>query len=547
MAHEPDLTKFAFEIEGASGGFILGRSHIGDAITADTVTWLAYTGQVTKVDFTRDASTGPLRSTPSVGTMNVTLYDKADSRDYANDFNLRTNVAVRLTYNGQPLFTGWVRDVDLDPSPKGGTFVTIQAVDAVGVAANTIRYGAASLDGVEPYTARVARVTENANIQMDLPAPPPTITLAPEATGWSAFGLPATGVASATLFLLPIAAQDVNGLYVYGRYTSIELDSVGGAGTWTIPAYTLGAQRTVTGLTVGKTYRLAGSFLMALAQSAPRSVAVGVVGKGWGTPHALPMNAPDERELEYVFTATATSHTIRVTWAETWTGPRGGDTFWQAINWRNLVVEEYRPSNAYRLRNIARETSVANHLTIASNSVGAHWWPTRQGPVKARDLLDATVRLDLTAPAPVRTGQRVALNRSTRDVVNAWDITNLGRDELTGNTADESTTLDDDESIATYGARSATIETSLDVRGWRADAVERRGADLLAWSATTQLGVNAITARATDDPDAYAVLDLNDLVQVPAADGTPFRRRINRITHRITSRSWQLDLGLRKE
>jgi hypothetical protein len=179
--------------------------------------------------------------------------------------------------------------------------------------------------------------------------------------------------------------------------------------------------------------------------------------------------------------------------------------------------------------------------------VGAVWWPTRQGPVKARDVLDATVRLDLTDATPVRTGQRVALNRSTRDVVNAWDITNLGRDETTGNTADETTTLDDDESIATNGARSHTLETSLDVRGWRADAVERRGGELLAWSATAQLGVNGITAQATDDPDGYAVLELNDLVKVPAVDGTPFRRRINRITHRITSTSWQLDLGLRKE
>lgn len=166
------------------------------------------------------------------------------------------------------------------------------------------------------------------------------------------------------------------------------------------------------------------------------------------------------------------------------------------------------------LRANAYEASVADHLTIACDSVaGAAWRPTADGAVEVLTGVGSTPTVatftdDPQASAPGYTSLKVAYG-TAENVVNVLEVTNRGTD-LAGGAADDTTVHTNATSVATYGRRKGEAEFTL-----RADRVPARAAELLAEHAAVAWTPEELSYRYADLP---AVLDLLDPVAVRRRD-----------------------------
>lgn len=540
------LHLFQLELLGATTGFILGRSKVGDRLYDTAPSWVSYRPRITSIDMDRDASAGPLGTAPDAGTLTVTFYDRRGVAGLADDLNIRPNVPVRLTVAGIAMFTGVIRDLSGTTDRDGSDRLTLTAVDAAGVLANTTRYGAISGEGSEPFTARIERLARSSSIPIDIDTVTST-QLANSRLSWAAFGGTPTGVGSSTVEDSYYWNPDATLLMGQGVTHAIVPT---GSGNWTIPAYTLGMQRTLTGLVVGRTYRVVAEVTDSNFAAGMSRPVLGIVGKAWGAPRVTPrwegVGGWKFIEIDVVFTATATSHTLQFARADIWIGSKAAPTNYNGIDVRAVRIEEYAPASRWRLADIGREGSLANHLTIACDSAGGYWWPQRDElAAYVTDRLDKTVRLQLSDTAvPSYTG--INASWDTRNVVNDLRVNNLGYDPDTGNSADQSYTQADDVSAATYGYRSASVELSVYTTDVNEGDLAERVSELLASVSASERGPSSVAVRPTDVLADLAQLDLFDLIKITRA-GATYDRRVQKIHHRITARQWTADLGLRKD
>ncbi|MFT4189841.1 MAG: hypothetical protein QM621_14850 [Aeromicrobium sp.] len=536
----PHLDRLRVEILGPTSGFVLGRSNVGTYVGGGELAWLPYDAPLVSADPTAIASGGPLGRSPDVGSMTVVLGEH-DGNALRADLNLRANVPVRVAHDGVPLWTGRILDVYDTTSSKGSTLTTILCVDPVSSYANTTRVGATSAAGREHFTQRVERVTENTDVVLDPPPPMPTWTLSgsPDDRNvlgrWTGYGMPSGNVHHVDFHRTDqwIASGTIatEGIALIVDFQSVSPPP----SSWSIPAKTVGAQTTITGLVPGRRYRVTG------LGSANQSLVVGVDGLGWGPVGAFVDNY-ETPIAPYDFTATYSAHTVRVAYPTPEAAPDPETGAWGFAVTR-LTLTEITPADDYLERDIGREASVATHLDIAAHTADAYWWPTRDGRVRARTILDTTVRAALSDLADPSYADPLG-GRDTRRVVNDWRVTNLGRDPATGNSADDTHLVDDDESVATYGRRSKAIELSLHT-GDDETLLAQRLDQIAASQATADDTLTSITIRPSDDP-SLITLELNDLITV-TRDGSTHSVRVAAIRHAITARSWTAVLDLRKE
>lgn len=277
--------------------------------------------------------------------------------------------------------------------------------------------------------------------------------------GWSSFGtLPAglTPLVSGALrrgSIYPLGAGAPSGL----------LREIQCSGSGSVAAGAVGIERTMTGLIVGRTYKLNGTAL-SLQDTTPvgNIYRFAVVGIGNGSNATTSNTATPEAIPEYTFVATATSHVIRIVLNEAASWASSG--WFEAVGFYGVTLTEIPFATPFRLQDVALETSLKRHYEIACDTIGGVWWVDSDDVTQFRQVPnDTVVRATFSDVRADGEYEYIDLSASydTRNVVNVLDVRNHGRDAVTGNANDSDYSLADEASVALWGVRAGSVEMSL--------------------------------------------------------------------------------------
>ena len=354
--------------------------------------------------------------------------------------------------------------------------------------------------------------------------------------GWSSFGTLPAGLA-------PLAGDGLRRASVSPLGPGAPLGllrEIISTGSGSVTISTLGIQRTITGLTVGARYKLSAT-MIALETAAPGNVyRLGVVGIGTaGTAEA---GASPVTLLDYTFTATATTHTLRAYLAES--ASWSGSGWFESVAFYGIKLTELPNTSPYRLQDIAYESSLASHFTLACDTVGAAWWVDRANVTRFRqaESQDAIVA---TFTDQREAGKReyvdIIASYDTANVVNVLKVNNHGRDAETGNAEDFTYSVSDTDSAAEWGTRAGSIEMSL----WSPGGTEigLRTAEILDNHSEPEITISTIRWNAQEDPALAATLDIQDRVRVEFR-GRVQDSRILGIKHAMTPERWMVTMEL---
>lgn len=343
------------------------------------------------------------------------------------------------------------------PSDNGGATVTgyrIQyATNSSFTSATTIDVGVSSsvtLSNLTPglqYWVKVAArnaVTTAASTSSVYSSSKNVILIASigDLDGWTVFGtlptktnaLVGTGLRRATITQ---ASGNPSGL----------LREIQATGSGTVTSGTLGIQRTITNLKIGSVYSLVGK-LVSLDSTPPAAniYAFGVVGKSTGSGIS---SASTVRSIPtYTFTATATSHTIRIILAETATY---SSPWLEYVGFYAITLTEIPPTSGYSLADVGLEGSLATHFDLACNSVGGAWWIDRENVTHFRKEEDSPAYIGTftdVREAGALEYIDISTSYDTRNIVNVLTVSN------------HVATPAGDDSVSTYLAEDALSRSS---------------------------------------------------------------------------------------
>lgn len=525
------------EYQGTTSGFILGRSRIGlDRLDATaTVTWLPALCDALDVSVSRGGQRDGLVDSLDAGTMVATFLDAMDP---TSDDNVRPNTPIRLSKNGLPIFTGTVADIAITDDRDGRRYVTLTASDARTSLANTQRYGAISDGGAgyESWAARINRLRTSAQTSTSAPDADPSLTVYDTTTSRTApalFGSIPSGVSNVRAYRSPGEPGKPTAFLYWAE----------DAGLTSWGALARGIDVPVSGLTVGATYRVSGAVfdrMLAYSPERPVSWKLGVAGKGWADAVEWPAAGATVDLGSLSFVATATTHSLRFANAQPVARTSGSGPF---VNLGVRLRVQQVTTDPYVLRDVVYESTLANHLDLACNSVGARWWVDRDNIVQFRragDRPDVIASLsDVHDPGgPLHVCyQDVTLGYDTRNAINNLSLTNHGRrfdTETASWAADDQTSVHEDmTAIASWGARSTSVDTSLYTgTGHEAD-VTIRALELLDGAVTPSVRPTSARFNVADGEHVLEWLDYYSRVQVTRA-GTTWTCRVVGIEHEIT-------------
>lgn len=538
----------ALEVIGPTSGFVVGGSHVGDPISlaTDTVTWLPYLSNAYNITTRRGGTNDSLLTSPEVGTLTASFVDRHGAAGMGNDLNIKPNVPVRLMLDGEPIFTGTGSDVVTSEAKNGDTYVTFVNVDSVASLANTKRYGAIAPGDSELWPARIRRLATSARVPFNLPDDPSPTFFGLQPSNWTVWG---TKPANIVTYSPPIDRFDSPG-YIGAMFWMLDRATTN---TYSQPAYSFGPQTLLTGLTPGVKYHVE----MKAKNQAPHAnpgedvphiYALSVVGKGWGPLVDFDPNPDVPREwhtLEYDFTATSATHTLRLGCAQNIVNSRWPETIW----WQPPQIGPHSEHVYYRLASTVHESSLKAHLDLACASVGAVWWPSVEGPIEFSDELPQESVLTFTDDGSGDVDYSdVVIAWDTKAVVNDLALTNRRMDLATRNAADVTVGYSDDVSSALWGQQSASIDVNLNTDGENLSHLNRRAAEMLTTMANPRRTPRSVTFRTNDARAARLALELYRLVTVRRR-GEDFRCRVIGISDVFPSRpdKWRTTLTLREE
>jgi hypothetical protein len=150
----------------------------------------------------------------------------------------------------------------------------------------------------------------------------------------------------------------------------------------TAPANTFNINKTVTGLTIGKTYRFHVGYELggySYASGIEPTYTLEVTGF---TPSAANTayyyNTGWDKWGNYVdFTATSTSHVLKINLTSTINTGTVGTKEWTVFP--NISLDDITPISPYYVQDTVFEGSMAQHFDLATRSGGANWWVDRFG------------------------------------------------------------------------------------------------------------------------------------------------------------------------
>lgn len=534
--------------------------------------WVPWLGSARSVRIRRGAAQDDVTASVEVGTLSLVLVNEGEPGSGAG---IRPRVPIRARLAGEDgpmLFTGVIVDVDvaydLDKSTNiTTTITTIQAVDAVQAIANTPRYGAVIEDdrSWETWEARIHRYMRSTTVPYEIP-PEGTLVRDEQTTLWADFWdtprpIPPGHEATKWHTLTRDGAPIPGAPFSHGIIFQLP-------GGTTLTQNTVYGWRVLTGLIPGRTYRIIALGHAPAGTLSKFGLSLGAQGVGGPFTPLDPLPPPwasnPPYRLEHEFTATDTEHTIGfgITNPQT---TDGDPEFWTHA-WMELLTIEVRgvferPARGplWVLGSTVYESSLANHLDVACNSVRAVWWVDATGTVQFVRELDFepphahfSDRVDPYDPLH-RSYTHISATHDTRATVNNLSLANHGRarDPETGNwQADDRTygPFRDATSEATVGPRSARVDTMLwspphDPGSPYHGNAASLAASYLADHSHTELRIRSLRFDAWADPELAAGLDIYSAVRVQYRDHTQTSSVIG-IEHDITPDRWTTTLDL---
>lgn len=473
--------------------------------------------------------TGPMPAGVTAMDLGIRLGNGTATKSEFSSVKINSTGAVTQT-----LFTGKTSDVVSRYEKDRSTALTLQSQDAVADLANITRYGAIAVGGFETYAQRITRLSESSTVPFNLPqSSERPVTYVPS-SGWKLFG------SVSGLLVTSFQTWATEGV-VYQTRTEVGTSMTQGP-------YSFGAEREITGLTPGRTYRIEMTGATSWGDTAQWSslantYAVGVKGIGWGPGIVLDKYQGEQRKLFYEFVAPQAAVTIQV--ACSTLRSAGSGQLLEALHMRTARLFEV--GDPYRLQSIGMESNLADHLSLASDSVGSYWYVGQNGEVEFKGPKGGTLPIRLvdriTESGDVSYTE-IDVDFATASIVNDIDLTNHGYDPVSGNTSDLTYGFTDDTSVATYGPRSKRVATSLYLGGQYEYDLAKRVEEIFTSHGTRQRAPRHITFNAEDSLELTTSIELQSRLTV-VYDDQIFEVRVVGISHEVTpADGWQVHLTL---
>lgn len=549
-----DLTELVeVEILSPLTGFIIGLSEIGDDLTPAGAErfWLPVTILVTEVNINRGGIAAGL-SGIDVGTCTINAIIADGIPAIIDNPFLRPGLPIRVRdkEHNTPLFTGVLREVTLIDDVAGAGIITT-ATDAVTELQNRTLYGAitgkasGAVPGSERFNQRLTRYINRINDVRFGPVPDDSeeVERPPGSTDNSFTALPAPANTTSSLTVV-----EKENPWTGQKFDVIQA-SLNATAAVNIPAQTWGVTTTITDLEPGLSYivyinvfRAPGSTVDLTsyvdgAKSRPINPA------GTASPDAHWWE-PEEGQLVIpVRTKTTTANLeIRVAQPLTSSAPGPLSEFAFTVNY---VVAAPAAGPWEELSDTVYESTAANHLALACDTVGAYWWvdPTNtvqfsrgKSPYRYQDLKefcdDGSGGIDYGSSA---------LTYTTADIVNAVVATNHSYNPLEDQADDTTKTATSPTSQIFYGHREIAVDLNfVDIEwdpeyyGW---IIDGRLTDIVENRNELTRRPDILRIRATDHDPIYRNLDITQIVKTKRA-GRIFYARINGVQHQLRRTSW---------
>lgn len=243
-----------------------------------------------------------------------------------------------------------------------------------------------------------------------------------------------------------------------------------------IPVGNLGMQTTITNLKVGTTYRFTSFISGGVSFNANQIQRYQLTVASGGTPSTtsavdMPTSGND---LDFnafpvlQFVATATSAVIRFSNAVALNTTPFVPYYSQSVRFFGMKLEEYKGGASaigYYLQDTVYESSLVNHFTLASVSVGGYWYVDRNGVCQFSSSYSSTPRAvftDVRAPGKYEY-QDLKVSYDTKNTINILDVNNKGKSNVPSESKanDATSRYADSSSIATFGNRLGSIDTNI--------------------------------------------------------------------------------------
>lgn len=499
-----------------SGGVSIGRNaDTGNTITGPPLSApFSNAGLAGTYDWCMvpTAPTSPAVASLGPTTATVTWGSPTDNGDASvTGYKIQWSTSSTFATIGGTVTVGAVHTANVTLPSNTLVYLRIAAINAVATKAGTT--------SVYSSTVHITLVSDSSDLD-----------------GWTKMGTLPGGASAFTSSNLRRASADV-----VGTPDAIMRESTVATPNVTLAADTYGAQRTVTGLTIGKVYRLTASAAYVgtvIDANTPVNYQLGVVGIGYAAALSLAVVKQIYDLPVYEFTATATSHAIAFRLHAGVT--RTTATELERVALFNIQLVEVVSASPYRLSDLNYESTLLNHFDVADNSVGAFWWVDVYGVTQFKSALaDSGAVATFTDSRAEGLLEYIGIGRSfdTRTIVNDLNLTQH--------------TLADDASFnyknltssATWGARSDDLDTSIYDQDAYAGSLNARAAEILAAHDTPEIEISSLDWNALEAPDVAPRLDIYGLIDVERK-GSIQPSRIISIQHTITPARWLINFEL---
>jgi hypothetical protein len=373
---------------------------------------------------------------------------------------LETFLGARLTWatpldNGGDEVDGYMLHFANNPDFTGHTSVTLglqYSYDFLALSENVTYYA-------KVFALNNAGYSEASDVAIVTILP-----LTADLDGWSAFGILPTGTVDANtpngvirkvITDVPTAALSL--------HKEVTATTTGGS-------YVTGAtgiKKTITGLVVGKQYRLSGRAVLTASAAQINNYRFQVDGIGHGTSITLSGTTLLQTIPNYEFIATSTTHDIQIAGSEDLTISTTG--VMESVAFNQIVLVEVGTDSPYRLQDTVYSSSLANHFDLATRSVGAAWWVDKTNKTKFASSFQyapLVASFSDVAGTGLQNYSDIKMGLKTKNVVNDVVLTNSGtkpdvdrpkeRIELNTNYG-----VTNNASRTTWGTRRLAIETNL--------------------------------------------------------------------------------------
>lgn len=490
----------ALEYQGATTGFILGRSRIGhDLLDADaTVEWLPALADALNVSVSRGGQRDGLVDSLDVGTMTARFLNALDP---TTDDNVRPNTPIRLVERGavrspvyrSALATGWP-DSWAQRTGSGPWSAALTEVNGLGT----------GLRGDSGASLRRSVSTRRANRAV---------------FSWTDQALGATAQTYDVVVGGVTAHRFTTAPFPTTRSVTVDVEVIGSVEVrfdW------------VSGGSGRTSFHSLG---LDTLQDAP--LFTGVVQD---------VSMTDDRDGDRNVTITAVDARASLSNTQRYGAVQGGVGHESWVGRINRLRTSAQTSTAepvvtvasspFRLRDVVFESTLSNHFDLACNSVGARWWVDRNNVVQfawGPPTGTSSVLAHFSDEHDEDDAKHVCfadiqLGYDTRNAVNNLSLTNHGRrfdtEQATWVADDQTSVHEDATGIASWGARSASVDTSLFTgTGHEADVVIRAYA-LLDGAVTPSVRPTSLRFSVADGPHVLAGLDYFSRVTVTRAGAT---------------------------